>query len=312
MPSLVMIMDDNDEMLLLAAGIGNLDGVRVAIIAGANINIQSESFSESALHLASSKGYLEIVEFLVDNGADMLLKNGVDMTPIHLAARDGQTRIVEFLLQKVGKISERILSDIMSVANMSVTGRPEISEILRKFRLKQVTPSTGGMDKANAMLLQAAESGDFTKVKEALESGADVEKTDSRGMSAMAWAGLRGHFDIVRILVEKGADVNGTNSAEWTPIMQASMGGHLEIVRFLLENGAKVNLKTFVSGTALIFASVKGRIEIVKILLENGADPTIMIDEGDDYGMTAWAYARKFGHSTIASLLEEATKKWNK
>jgi len=304
-------MKESDEMLLLAASTGIAITVKLALDMGADINVQNEFLKNSALHEASSKGFLEVVELLVENGADILLLNGTDMTPIHLAARDGQTQIVEFLLAKVGKVPERILNDIMSVANMSSTGRPEIVEMLRKFRLQQVAPTTDGMKEADGILLEASESGDFDKVQKALESGANVEETDSRGMKAIIWAGLRGHFDIVKILLEKGADVNGTNTAEWTALMQASANGHVEIVKFLLEKGAEVNMKTFVSGTALMFASGEGHFEIVKMLLEKGADPTIIIDDTDDYGMTAWAYARRSGHTEIVELLEKAKEKWN-
>ena len=298
-------MTINNDNLLAAAEEGNLDAVRNAVNSGADINAQNEFLKESALHIASSRGYLEIVKYLVENDADLLLTNGTDMTPLHLAARDGQTHIVEFLLEKMESVPERVLNDVLNVASMSVYGRPEIVQMLDDFRTQQARPSTSGRENAESTLLEASESGQLEDVIQAIQNGANVNVVDGRGMMPIHWAALRGHTQIVSSLLQNGADVNGTNSADWTPIMHASFEGHLESLRHLIETGADVKAKTFVSGTALIFAAGKGHIEIVKILLESGADSSVEIDGSDDEdGMTAVDYARREGHLEIAALIE--------
>lgn len=298
-------MTVHNNELLTAAEDGNINGVRDAVESGADINAQNEFMKDSALHIASSRGYLEIVKYLVEKDADMLLTNGTDMTPLHLAARDGQTHIVEFLLEKMESVPERVLNDVLHVASMSVYGRSEIVQMLDDFRTKQARPSTSGRENADSILLEASESGSLEEVTEAIQDGADVSIVDGRGMMPIHWAALRGHTQIVNILLENNTDVNSTNSADWTPIMQASFEGHTEIVQLLIEKGADVNAKTFVSGTALIFAAGKGHFEIVKILLEAGADSSVEIDgsENED-GMTALDYARREGHLEIAELIE--------
>jgi len=109
-----------------SAETGDLEAVKVALDSGAEINTQNEILGDSALHIASSKGHLNIVEYLIEKNADCLLTNGTDMTPLHLAARDGQTHVVKFLLTKLEKIPERVLNDIIHVESMSVYGRHEI------------------------------------------------------------------------------------------------------------------------------------------------------------------------------------------
>lgn len=301
---------ENDE-LLRAAETGDIEAVKEALNNGADINTQNNFLKESALHFAASKGHLELVEYLVDNGANLFLNNGTDMTPLHLAARDGQVHVVKYLLERSGTIPERILNDVIHVAQMSVYGRPEIVQMLEDFRLYQARPIARGGEKADAALLEASENGNIKAAEQALEEGANVEVIDDRGMKPIHWASFRGHCDIVRILIDKGANVNGTNSALWTPIMHASLEGHEEIVNLLLEKGANINSKTSVSGTALMFASGKGHFEVVKILLDSGADPTIEIDgtESED-GMTAEVYARRGGYREIVELLRQATNEF--
>ncbi|MGD2072771.1 MAG: ankyrin repeat domain-containing protein, partial [Candidatus Thorarchaeota archaeon] len=214
-------MTKEDKEILRAAEVGNLEGVKKAIEKGADINAQNEFFLESALHIASSKGFLEIVEFLVDYGADILLLNATDFTPIHLAARDGRIGVVELLLSKAERIPERILNDAMHVGQMSVDGDPRIVQMLENYRVKQAKPSTGSVENAEVALLEGAHDGDSEKVIAALEAGAQIEIVDNRGMTPIIWAALRGHLDVVKLLLEKGANINSTNWAGWTPLMQA-------------------------------------------------------------------------------------------
>ena len=50
------------------------------------------------LHKASSNGHSEIVEILLQNGAEVNALNEFDFTPLHFAAQNGHFAIVETLL----------------------------------------------------------------------------------------------------------------------------------------------------------------------------------------------------------------------
>ncbi|MHA1908951.1 MAG: ankyrin repeat domain-containing protein, partial [Candidatus Thorarchaeota archaeon] len=157
-------MSDAGKQLIQAAEAGDLEAVKQALEDGADINFQDEFFKDTALHKTSSAGHLEIVEYLIEHGADMLLLNGVDFTPLHLAARDGRLSVVQLILEKVGSIPERLLNDALHVASMSVSGSDVIVRAIDDFRTKQVKPSTGSLESANSMLLEASENGDFEAV----------------------------------------------------------------------------------------------------------------------------------------------------
>lgn len=302
-------MNEVNDSLLTAAEKGDLEATKAALESGAEIDTQNNFMKDSALHIASSKGHLDIVEYLVDNNADCLLVNGTDMTPLHLAARDGQTHVVKFLLAKIEDIPERVLNDIIHVASVSVYGRPEIVQMLEDYRVAQVRPDTNAAMGASELLLEAAENGDLDKVLQACHSGADVNVVDGRGMMPIHWAALRGHIEVIIALLDNGANVDSKNTAGWTPVMHASLEGHRDSVKILLERGADVNSRTVVSGTALMFASGKGHKEIVNILLDAGADPFIQIEgtESDD-GMTALSYALQGGYLSIVEILRQSTK----
>ncbi len=63
-----------------------------------------------------------------------------------------------------------------------------------------------------------------------------------------------GNLDIVKILVEHKADINKTNSFGVTHLMNACIAGHDHIVEYLLENGANASLTTKSGDSALSLA----------------------------------------------------------
>ena len=55
-------------------------------------------FDSNKLPLAAEKGLKEIVQYLVDNGAEDETTTTVGCTPLHIAAQNGHLEIVKFLL----------------------------------------------------------------------------------------------------------------------------------------------------------------------------------------------------------------------
>ena len=79
---------------------GDLDEVkRLVIDCGANPNGQSTVEGGTPLHIAADRGYLRIVEFLLEHGANPNMKNNYGRTPLHIAAMYGHLEVVEFLLE---------------------------------------------------------------------------------------------------------------------------------------------------------------------------------------------------------------------
>lgn len=294
-------MTSVEQELINAAEEGNLEGVKNALEQGAAINYQEPNFQDSALHIAASKGFLEIVQLLVEYDADMLLLNVIDMTPIHLAVRDGHVRIIEFLLSSVKKIPTRLLNDIITVGQMSVSSSDRIVEMLMKYRAKTAEPSTDDLDDKDASLLLASHGGKIKLVKSALEDGANIEVVDGKGMTPLLWASLRGCTEVVKVLLENGAEVNKANRAGWTPVIQAAASGHLDTLQVLIDHGGDVNQSTGYSETALMFAAGEGHLAIIELLLEHGAKPNLRNDDGLD----ALNFARRSGHDHVFAILQK-------
>ena len=106
------------------------------------VNVQDDFFQETALHVAAEYGHDDIVEFLLDQGADINKKDGAEQTPFHLAALNGKESTVNLLLKR--KADPAILNNDnespLNVANYN--GHTKIAAVIEKYMEDQVRLST--------------------------------------------------------------------------------------------------------------------------------------------------------------------------
>ena len=87
------------------------------------------------------------------------------------------------------------------------------------------------------MLLEGCESGDFNKVRLAINFGADLEAKDKDGWTPLHMASERNYIEIAELLIEMGADVEAKDDKGWTPLHRASANNHIETAKLLLNWG---------------------------------------------------------------------------
>jgi hypothetical protein len=93
-------LSENQFKLLCASDGGDLEGVvKTLVQSGEDVN-SGDIDSDTPLCLASLKGHIKIVKFLVLSGnADINSSNRFGYTPLHLAAMVGHVKVVEFLVR---------------------------------------------------------------------------------------------------------------------------------------------------------------------------------------------------------------------
>lgn len=86
--------------LIVAAGWGNADAVRLLLDAGANINAMGEDH-DTALHRAVAVEALDVVQILIDRGASIEMADADGYTPQDFAEDARDLRIRELLHRTV-------------------------------------------------------------------------------------------------------------------------------------------------------------------------------------------------------------------
>ena len=94
-----------------AASAGDLEGVRAALAAGADVNERGE-FGDTALNLAAEHGHAAVVNALVSTDADISNRGGADKTPLMNAAFAGHAAIVRQLLEAGAMIDQALLRGV--------------------------------------------------------------------------------------------------------------------------------------------------------------------------------------------------------
>ncbi len=158
-------------------------------------------------------------------------------------------------------------------------------------------------DNKGATAMMMASRNDHAAIVEALlQAGADIDKAVNNGDTALIEASDRGHAAIVETLIQAGADIDKAEINGATALVMAILNGHAAIVETLLQAGADINKAVNNGDTALIAASEEGHAAIVEALLQVGAD----IDKAANNGDTALIGASREGHAAIVEALLQA------
>lgn len=94
-------------LLRYASEIGHFETVKI-LLENYNTTIETKDNKErTPLFLASKNGNLEIVDYLLEKGADIEARDKEDRTCLMNASKEGRLNIVEFLLEKGANIEEK-------------------------------------------------------------------------------------------------------------------------------------------------------------------------------------------------------------
>jgi ankyrin repeat protein len=223
------------------------------------------------IHMATEKGYLHIVQYLIEKAAvdkEAVARN--QSRPIHLAIRKGHLAIADYLVRK---------------ARVNAEAAYKYGD----------TPIHLAVEYGYLPLVQCLIE----------EAKAKQEVTDSWGYRPLHTAVLHNRLDIVRYLIE---NVKVDKEAETENKDRAIhvVNGNLSMLQYLIEK-AKVEAQAcnLYRYTPLHYAARDGHLALVQYLIERAqVDPTSLNHKGE----TPLDLAVKQNHQEVIAYLEETTK----
>lgn len=123
--------EDGFTPLGLACYFGQFEVARYLVLKGANVNLPSNNgFNVFPIHSAAAGNYTDIVRLLIDNEANVNVKQQAGVTPLHSAAQNGNLEMLILLLEKGADVGARMEGGKQPADLAREKGFTDIAEIL--------------------------------------------------------------------------------------------------------------------------------------------------------------------------------------
>jgi ankyrin repeat protein len=187
--------------------------------------------------VAAMHGNAEIIQSLINAGADVNATNNQGAGALHMAAQEGHSESVALLL---GAGADSHATDLK----------------------QQETP-----------LFFAAQGGHVPTMRALVEAGANVNATNVSGFTPLHRAAINDQTAGAQYLIQAGADVHSKGGADgYTPLHVAALGSSKDAALVLLEAGANVNARSSSGVTTLQIAESRRDKELAQLLRDRGAE----------------------------------------
>jgi ankyrin repeat protein len=264
-----------ESPLMIAARVGNVETVTTLITAGADVNMLNDR-GDTALHVAMQPDRVAVIGALLDNGMDVdLLGEDEDpdrrLSAVMLASLHGYVDILDIVLKHNPNVNLRSHDGGKTALLFGVQSEniDAVKLLLAQKTIEVDPPESGGW----TPLIYAASLGMTEIVSDLLAHGANLNRQNIWGTTAILMASWKNHTDTVKTLLSfPGVDVNSTSPEDGcTALHDAVRWGNAELVELLISHGAYLQIRDKFNGlTPLDYARYFNDRQILDLLTASG------------------------------------------
>jgi len=213
--SMPLIRHQGEEKTALYYAIENGYSEVVALLLNAHADTNKQVNSEYCIHIAVKLGHTEIVKLLLKANPDLIhVTNKENKPPLFIAAEKGYQEIVEYLVNQDAdvyyKIKNRNPNDDKD--------RTALDKAIEKKRMSTVEFLLHKMSYPKENILNLipfenihlrASQGDLEFIKKTIQGNPSLlEQPDALGRTPLFWAIVSGQLSVVTFLLSEGANAN--------------------------------------------------------------------------------------------------------
>ena len=248
----------------------------------------------TALNFAVENSRVDLVIHLLALGAP------ATYTALIMAAQRGSIEVVNALLQ-AGADPNPTLENVETPLHRAAlrSSLPVVSALLAAGANPNATNNTG-----TTPLMMSTDADSIEVVRALLAAGADVNRVDEKGDNALTNGIQSINILVLRELLQAGVDVNHPNGFGDTALMIGiDRRVPVEVVRELLQAGANVNHANRRGDTALMIGiNRRVPVEVVRELLQAGAN----VNHANRHGKTALMRAARINNDALLVAVTDA------
>ena len=213
----------------------------------------------------------EVLGTIIGHGADVNAKNKHDVTALMQACKKGSVEIINVLLNAGADSSIADINGATSIHYAVVGGCSKGT--LQSIIGQGADVNASNKDNVTALMI-ACLKGDVETINVLLIAGADLNiSTDEHG-TCILHAIIGGcSKDVLATIIDHGVNVNATCNNNRTALMLACQKGNLDAIDVLLNAGANPNIADYEGATWIDYAVAGGcEKEAHQAIISHGGD----------------------------------------
>ncbi|KAH6934284.1 hypothetical protein HPB50_022864 [Hyalomma asiaticum] len=253
---------------------GNKFLVKMMAVACVNLN-EGDKDGDTALHYAVYGNKPEMLELLINSGADVNIRNKRKYTPIHVAVNKQHVRCVRVLTNYSGRLDANAQDKYGDTPLHDAVEKKRLDILDLLLNVPTIDMNVKNKSGFNAFH-QAAFKGNKHAVQRILSKKPEIADSKTNdGCSALHLAVVNNNYSLAKTLLLQGrCTVDLKNGKQQTALLLAVCSGFCDLVELLIEAGADVN-EPDEDGNTPMHMSLMRRAEIKVRSLDFAMAPAI-------------------------------------